>query len=277
MTENGLALAQRYIQVGQPDRALETLARLDETAAAAPEARWLRGFALYGAERFTDAAESAREGLQDDPGAPHLLYLLSLATEQLDELAESESAILAALEQDPDDAELLCQYASVCMRAGQLDKAERLIEHASAAAPGSADVLSTRISLAYLRGDDRRARRLTEELLAMNPEDVQGHRMLGVLDLNRGRMAAAAERLGEAVRYDPSHQPTADTARTARKLSNPLWWPAQFVARLGVAGSWFVAVAIIFGLRALGFDTASAIAGLAWIVICVISWIAPRE
>lgn len=277
MTENGLALAQRYIQVGRPDRALEALAQLDETAAAAPEARWLRGFALYGAERYADAAESAQEALEDDPGEPGLLYLLSLATEQLDELAESDSAILAALEQDPDDAELLCQYASVCMRAGQLDKAERLIERASAAAPGSADVLSAGIALAYLRGDDRRARRHTEELLAMNPEDVQGHRMLGVLDLNRGRMAAAAERLSEAVRYEPSHQPTADTARTARKLSNPLWLPAQFVARLGVAGSWFVAVAIIFGLRALGFETASAIAGVAWLIICVVSWVAPRE
>ena len=242
-----------------------------------PEARGLRGFALFGAERFGDAAAVARDALQDDPDSTWLLYLLSLATEQLDQLEDAESAILAALEREPEDPELLCQYASVCMRAGQLDKAERLVDIAGAADPGSADVLSARVSLAYLRGDDRRARRYTEELLAMNPEDVQGHRMLGVLDLNRGRMAAAAERLGEAVRFDPSHQPTADSARTAKRLSSPLWSPVQVIGRLGVAGSWLVAMGIIFGLRGLGYDTAAAIAGGCWLVICVISWIAPSD
>lgn len=277
MSGNALAVAQRYILVGQHERALEALSQLDSDTADSPEARSLRGFALFGAERFADARNVARDALQDDPDSTVLLYLLSLATEQLGELGESEAAILAALEREPEDPELLCQYASICMRAGQLDKAQRLVEVASAVDPRSPDVLSARVSLAYLRGDDRAARRHTEELLAMNPEDVQGHRMLGVLELNRGRMAAAAERLGEAVRYDPSHEQTADTARLAKQRSRPWWAPLNAIGRLGVVGSWVAAMGIIFGLRGLGYTTAASIAGGVWLVICLISWVAPRD
>jgi tetratricopeptide (TPR) repeat protein len=277
MSGNSLEVAAHYILAGRHDRALETLAQLDGDTAESPRARELRGFALYGSERFGEARRVASDALHDDPDSTVLLYLLSLATEQLGELPESETAILAALEREPEDPELLCQYASVCMRAGQLDKAERLIEVASATDPRSADVLSARISLAYLRGDDRAARRQTEELLAMNPEDVQGHRMLGVLELNRGRMAAAAERLGEAVRYDPSHEHTAATARLVKQRSRPWWVPLNVIGRLGVVGSWVAAMGIIFGLRGLGFTTAALIATVIWLVICVISWIAPSE
>lgn len=277
MSAQALAAAQRYVEVGQPERALEALAQLDAETAATAEARWVRGFALYGARRFADAADAARDGLQDDPDATVLLYLLSIATEEQGELEQSEAAILAALAEQPDDAQLLCQYASVCMRGGQLAKAEALVDAAAASEPDSPDVLSSRVSLAYLRGDDKAARRHTEALLAMDPEDVRGHRMLGVLDINQGRMAGAAERLGEAVRHDPSHQQTADTARHAKRLSNPLWWPVRLIGRFGVAGTWIGAMAIIFGLRGLGYTTAAGIAGGAWLVICIISWVAPRE
>jgi tetratricopeptide (TPR) repeat protein len=271
-----LQAARRYIEIGRPEQALASLSALDSETAATGEARRLRGFAFLGVEDFDRAAGEASDGLQDDPGAIDLLFLLSVAEERRGRLGQSEAAILAALEQDPDDAELLCQYADVLMRGGQLEKAHRVLDAAAQSDPDSADVLAGRQSLAYLRGDNREARRLSEELLALDPESVRGHRLLGVFDFNRGRAASAAERLGEAVRHDPSHEQWAAEAREARRMArNPLWWPSLFFARAGVVGSWVGAMVIIFGLRAIGATTAAAIAVGAWLLLCLWSWVVP--
>ena len=47
--------------------------------------------------------------------------------------------------------------------------------------------------------------------------------------------------------------------------------PAQ---RLGVAGTWVVAICIIFGLRAVGLEAASGIAGAIWLAFVIYSWTA---
>jgi tetratricopeptide (TPR) repeat protein len=274
--DTALEAARRYIEIGRPERALESLSALDSEAAASAEARRLRGYAFYGIEDFERAALSAREGLETAPGSVELLYLLSLAEEQRGRLGEAEAAILAALEQDPDDVQLLCQYADVLMRGGELDKAERVLGAAAASDPDSVDVLGGRLSLAYLHGNDREARELSTQLLSIDPESVRGQRMLGVFDFNRGRAAAAAERFGEAVRAQPADERYAADAREARAMSrNPLWWPTLFFTRVGVVASWVGAMVIIFGLRAAGAATASAIALGAWLLLCVWSWIVP--
>jgi tetratricopeptide (TPR) repeat protein len=271
-----LQAARRYIEIGRPEQALASLSMLDSETAATGEARRLRGFAFLGVEDFDRAAEEASDGLQDDPQAVDLLYLLSLAEERRGRLGQAEAAILAALEQDPDDAELLCQYADVLMRAGQLDKAARVLDAAAASDPDSPDVLAGRQSLAYLRGDNREARRLSEEMLALDPESVRGHRMLGVFDLNRGNAASAADRFGEAVRHDPRQEQWAEDAREAQRMArNPLWWPTLFFARAGVVGSWVGAMVVIFGLRAMGANTAAGIAIGVWFLLCIWSWVVP--
>ena len=268
-----LAAAERFIEIGRPDRALEILAGLDAETAAEPRARLLRGFALYGAERFTDTVEVVADALDDDPESPPLLYLLSLAHEQLGNLGQAERAVLSALELMPEDVELLCQYASVLMRGGQLQKAERLVGEAAARDPDSPDVLQQRISLAYLRGDDRRARALTEELLALEPESVQGHRMLGTLAFNRGEAAEAAERFAESVRSDPSNEGWADDARQARRMTSFWFWPARFFGRYGVAQTWIGMIVVTFGLRAAGLGAVAGIVLVVWLILCVWSWI----
>jgi tetratricopeptide (TPR) repeat protein len=273
---SALQTARRYIEIGRPQEALAQLATLDAETATGAEARRLRGFAFLGIEDYERAADEAHEGLSDDPGAIDLLFLLSLAEERRGRLGEAEAAILAALEQDSDDPELLCQYADVLMRGGQLDKAERVVDAAAASDPDSPDVLAGRQALAYLRGDDKEARRLSEEMLALDPESVRGRRMLGMFDFNRGRAGSAAEHFGEAVRYDPTVEQYAQDAREARAMArNPLWWPTLFFARVGVVGSWVSAMVVIFGLRAMGLATAATVAVVAWLALCVWSWVVP--
>ena len=271
-----LQAARRYIKIGRPEMALQSLATLDGETAATPEAHQLRGFAFVGTEEYERAAEEANAGLEDDPGDIALLYLLSVAEEHRYRLEQAEGAILAALEQNADDVELLCQYARVLMRGRELGKAERVLDAAAGSDPDSVEVLGARQSLAYLRGNDRLAKRLSKELLARDPESISGHRMLGVFDFNRGRARSAATRFGEAVRQDPTDESYAADAREARAMArSPLWWPTRFFLRTGVVGSWLTAMAVIFGLGALGYGTAAGIAAIVWLGLCVWSWVVP--
>jgi tetratricopeptide (TPR) repeat protein len=276
MSTTAIEAARRYIQIGRPQRALESLAALESDEASGGEALRLRGYALLALEDYDGAVDAAQAGLEVEPASIELLYLLSLAEDRREHLAEAEAAVLAALEQDADDADLLTQYANVLMHGGALAKAERVLDAAAASDPDSVGVLESRIQLVYLRGDDQEARRLSEQLLAIDPESIRGHHMLGVFDLNRGRAKSAAERYGEVVRADPTNERMAEHAREVRAMArNPLWWPSLLFARVGVAASWVGAMVVIFGLRAAGAPAASGIAGLVWLALCAWSWIVP--
>jgi tetratricopeptide (TPR) repeat protein len=274
MSADPLTVAARYVEIGRPELALQTLAGLDGDTAAHPYALLLRGRALCEMERFDDAAQAARDGLADAPADIALLYLLSVAEEGRGDLAAAEAAVLAALAEEPDDAVLLCQYARVLMHGGALDKAERVLDKPDAAEPGSTGVLTNRVSLAYLRHDDKAAERLTKELLALDPEDAQAHRLLGALAANRGDMATAAERLGTAVREDPADHRTADAARAAGDMRSLFWLPSRFFARYGAIQTWIGAVVVLSLLRTTGMTGLAVAATVAWVVFCIWSWVA---
>jgi predicted Zn-dependent protease len=268
-----LAAAERYCDIGQHERALQVLSGLGPEAASSAEAIWLRGCAHYGLEQYGQAAEVAHEGLAEDPDNIYLMHLLSIAEVQRDDLPAAEKAILAALAIEPGDAEMLAQYAEVLMRAGQLDKAQRILGHASGADPESTSVLQSRIALAHLRHDDRQAKALSAQLLALDPESASSQRLVGSLELIRGNTRGAAQRYAEVVRSDPSDESAAKSARLTRRMSNPLWLPVQFFQRFGAGPTWVGAIATIFGLRALGFETLALIATGLWFVLCLMSWI----
>jgi cytochrome c-type biogenesis protein CcmH/NrfG len=274
MSESAIAAARRYVEVGQPERALETLATLDADAARTSTAISLRGYAHLACDRPARSAEVARDGLAEDPHELSLLLLLSLSEEQLGNLGRAEAAILAALEVAPEDPQLLCQYADVLMHGRQLDKAERILGVVASVDPDSPDLLGSRINLAYLRHDRKRVEALSRELLAYDPESIRAHRMLGAVALERGRADFAAERFGEAVRGAPEIESSAELARHSRTLTHPFYWPLLFFDRVGAGASWIGAMALIFGTRAAGLGAVAGFMTLGWIVLCVWSWIA---
>jgi tetratricopeptide (TPR) repeat protein len=271
---SSLALARRLLEVGRPQDALQALGQLDAQSATSLSAIELRGYAHLALKSYDRAADSARDGLEQAPAALALLYLLSLAEEQRGDLAAAEAAILDALAQSADDPQLLTQYASVLMRAGALDKAGRVIAAAQASDPGSPDVLLAKLDHAYLRDDAPEAERLTTELLAYDPQSAHGHRMLGALAFDRGAIAGAAERLGEAVRLEPEHTGAADGARLAQRLQRPFYWPVRFFGRFGPAQTWVAAVVVLVGLRAAGLEAVAGPIAVVWVTICIWSWVA---
>jgi tetratricopeptide (TPR) repeat protein len=273
--ERTLAAADRYLEMGRPEQALQALSALPPEQATAPHVRWLRAIAHVMQEDFPRAADEAREGLEDAPDDPDLLRVLSVAEEQQGHLHKAEEAILAALRESPDSAGLLCQYAELLMRGGQLEKAGHLIDAAAAIDPDAGDVLEARLRLSYLRADDKQARRHGEELLAHDPGSAIGQRMLGVLDFNQGHAGRAADRLGGVAGEYPSDYELGEAAREARAYNNPAWWPTRFFTRVGVWQSWIGVWVLLFALRAAGLQTVALVVLIVWFVLCAWSWIAP--
>lgn len=269
-----MALAEHYLDVGQPARTLELLSSADGDSFERPDYWRLRTAALYELERYEEAVRAAGEGLARDPHWIPLLYLRAMAEGELDKLADAERSILAALELDPEDPYLLCGYARLCARGGQLAKGERLVEEAARVDPENPSVIQMRGFVAYLRGRDRKAQKLGEEALAIDPESSSAHSLRGAAQLERGDVRGARRSFETAIRDDPTDRALGEAVRGTRVATHPLLWPIMPLERLGVAGSWVAAMAVIFGLRALGLGTASGIALIVWIAIVVYSWTA---
>lgn len=267
-----LELARHLLLVDQPQGALDALAGrqldLDD-----PEVWAIRGWALTDLDRDEEAADTARAALARFPDDPDFLRLLAVAEARRDQLADAEDAILAALEIEPDDPDLLVTYADVLTRGVQLDKARAVLDRAAEIAPDSTTVLRVRLNLAYAGCRDDEARALAAELLAHDPDDYQGHIMLGALDLDRMRLGDARERIGSAARQDP--EATRDVAQALRYVQSPLMWPMWPLQRFGPGPTWAAAVATIFGLGAAGLETAQAVAVVVWLALCAYSWVVP--
>ena len=265
-------LARHYLEVDQPQRALEALGRLHD--ADDPEVWALRGWALVDLDRHDEAVQVARDALGRRPQDVDFLRLLAVGEAHRDHLADAEAAVLAALELEPDDTHLLCTYADTLMRGGQLDKAGDVLDLAARADPDDVLVIRLRLNLAYLRVRDDEARELAEELLSRDADDHQGQVMLGGLDLEKLRLSSAERRFGTAIRNDPSSQGIARSARVVKTMRGPLYWPLLPFERFGPGPTWVAAIAVIFGLRAIGLEAAAGIAALVWVALCIYSWTA---
>jgi tetratricopeptide (TPR) repeat protein len=268
-----LTLAEHYLEVGQPERALSALEQATSDEAVAV---WnLRAQAYLDLERYDEAAEAAARGLSDEPYDVELLGSLAIAEWNRNELAAAERALLAALEILPDHPRLLSIYAHVVASAGQFDKARRLVERASELDPDDAFVARTRMELAYLSGRDKEAELHGVEALALDPEDAQTHSILGVTAAERGQTLRGARHLRGAAELDPSIAHYAEGAREARKWSHPLVWPLWPIARFGPGPVWVAGIVLLIASARVAPPTVAGVILIVWIVFVAYSWLAP--
>jgi hypothetical protein len=122
----GLSRAQALLMAHRPADALSELSSLSAGEATSPAAFYLRAAALNTLERWSEAAQAARAGLEAGGPKPELLGQLSQSLRNLGDLPGAERAILDALALAPTDVDHLCAYARLCTDAGQLDKAAKL-------------------------------------------------------------------------------------------------------------------------------------------------------
>jgi tetratricopeptide (TPR) repeat protein len=272
-TGNTIVLAEHYLDVGQPQRALDLLSRASADDAAVVAT--LRARALLDLERNQEAAETARQALAEEPDDPEILMLLALAEWKLDNHAEAERAVLAALELTPDEPALLCVYAHVVASAGQLDKAERLAERAASVDPENAYVARTRAEIAYLQGRDADVQRHGHDALALEADDPQTHAILGATDAERGRARLAERHLRTSAELDPSVEHYAEAARAVAVATHPLMLPLWPIQRFGQGPVWIAGVVtLLVGTRVAPGPVAGALIVL-WLLFVAYSWIAP--
>jgi tetratricopeptide (TPR) repeat protein len=269
-----LTLAQHYLDIDQPSRALTTLESGQPDVSDSVFWR-LRAAALCELDRYTEAIDAAASGLAIDADDIGLLVLHSRASSHLGNLAVAERSLLAALRLDPESAWLLAEYALLVARAGQFEKARQLIDEAARIDPLSDRVASARGVLAYLAGDDAGAAEQAEELLAADPEARGAHLLRGAALSQQGRSRAARPHFETVARYDPGDEDVVDMARHSRYATHPLLLPLAPIARWGQGRVWLAGVALIGLARATGSDALSIAVVGAWVMYVIYTWVVP--
>jgi predicted Zn-dependent protease len=270
-----LARTRALLLANRPQDALTEMAGLPASDAIGAEAATLRGYALIRLERYPEAAESARAGLQAGGPDPDLLRMLGRAEQEMGNLAVAERALLDGLALAPQDPDLLCAYARLCLGDNQAGKAAQLVDRAAAVAPHAPVVYATRVQVAYANGDDKAAQRISREYVAEYPEDPAAHALLGSTSAARGQIGPAYAGLRQAAAAAPGEQAYAESALEMRIAKHPLMAPIRPILRFGPLKTWVVAIVVIYGLRALGLPGLSAIAAALWLLLCVYSWVVP--
>lgn len=272
--DRGLTLARHFLEIGQPARAIEHLDRAAGAAELGPEHWHLRAWALTALDRHDAAREAITTGLASAPGDVDLLLALCDSHARTGDLEGAERAVLAALREEPGNPILLARYARLAAQGGQIEKATRLVEAAAELDPEEAYVTRTRALISHVAGDDRHAAAQARELLEADPEDTFAHRVLGNVMIERGDVRGADRHLSSAARLDADEN-TVEALREVRLHRHwallPLW-PFQ---RFGTIASWIGAILITKGLGLAGLETASFVFALAYLALCVYSWVAP--
>jgi len=162
--------------------------------------------------KLKDAEEILQKSLVPYPESLENLLLLGRTQTQLGKFAEAEKSLRKAIELDPEWAAAHFALATACARQGKHDEAakhqERFAElrPKSPAAAGEeryqvaylaalrrtvSDILSRAGAVYYRKGDSSKAERLLLRAIAVNPANVESHRMLATLCRDQGRIADA--------------------------------------------------------------------------------------
>ena len=270
-----LARAQALLLTGRAEQALAELATLPAADAISPAAASVRCHALVQLERWPEAVAAARAGLAAGGPDPALLYYLGRAEHESGHPQIAERALLDGLALAPGDVDLLCAYAHLCAANRQVDKAEKLVARAAALQPHAPVVYAARIQVAHARGDDRAAQRISREFVAEYPENPIAHALFGGTSAARGQVGPAYSGFRQAAAAAPAEQDFAESAMELRIARHPLMLPVRPFLRFGPLRTWIVAVVVILGLRQAGLTVLAGVAGLAWFMLCVYSWVVP--
>lgn len=278
MHETGerLALAEHYLNIDAPKKALDVLAAAEGEAAEASEFHYLRARCLHRLERPEERDKAIVAGLEVDPEDIGLLALASESCQDRNDLAGAERMILRALNVDPEEPVLLCQYARLVGQAFQFEKAKKLIEHAAEIDPESPAILPSRYVLAMFQGRTREAARLASEVVGQNPDNPDTLFASGLTLAELGHLSEARKQTGNAVALNPR---TAEGYESElRDIKVRSHWSLSILApvnRLGPGGFWLSFVVLFIGLNLAGWKTAAAILLVVYLSLAAYSWIGP--
>ncbi|MEM7111987.1 MAG: tetratricopeptide repeat protein [Chloroflexota bacterium] len=268
-------LALHYLHLGQANRVLELTQNASEKQVDTFLFWYIRAQAFHELDKYRDGRSAAQKGLALSPNNPTLLYVLANCEAGLDNLAAAEKAILAILRNNPENVQALCRYAIFVLKAQQREKAEKLIERAAQINPEHPTIARMQTLLAYVDADDKRAANLSREVIAQDPDDLYGHRMLGHSLAAQGRVRDSKQHFDQAARMDPMNDGVTDAARHSRYQNHWLMWPLRLIQRVGRIQIWLGFIVLYFGLRALGQTQLLGIIAISYLVLVIYSWVVP--
>jgi Flp pilus assembly protein TadD len=274
-TEARLQMAGHWLQIGHPERTLDELQGLTGDIALDYRAYLFRGAALHALDQNAEAIDVLRAGLEHHGPFLPMLHVLGSSLRSEGRLPEAEAAFLQGLSLNPNDPDLLIGYAHVCLAAGQAEKASAVVERAASQAPESAVVSAARAQVAFALGKDRDMHRHSTEALSHDPEDPRTRALHGTSSMLTGDSRSSYRSFASAAASQPGDADLRDAARAARLINHPLLLPLRPFARLNPLIVWVGAVAVIYGLRALGLGTLSFAFAMIWLAFCVYSWVVP--
>ena len=264
-------LAEHYLDISQPQRALDVLGRGDGLL---DDGRYwaLHCAALIDLDRDREAVAAAEAGLQLDPEDTTLLRLHALACGNAGDLAMAERSLLSALAEDSGDPRLLAEYAILLARGAQLDKAARVLDEAERLDPLDGRVVAARGIVAYLGGDDSTTKKRAEQLLATDPDARPGHLLRGAVLSSRGSARAARRHYETAARLDPSDAAVVAAAHDARRVAHPMLWPIYPVIRFGAMRTWLGFIVLAGLAFASHVKALVAVVIVGYLFMVVYSW-----
>jgi tetratricopeptide (TPR) repeat protein len=268
-------MAGHWLQIGHPERTLDELQALSGDAAVEYRAYLFRGAALHALDRNAEAIDVLRDGLAQHGPFLAMLHMLGSALRSEGRLPEAEAAFLQGLSLDPNDPDLLIGYAHVCLAAGQAQKASALVERAASHAPESVAVSAARAQVAFALGNDRDMHRHSTEALSYDPEDPSARVLHGTSSILTGDPRSGYSSLASAAASQPGDADLRAAAREAKLINHPLMLPLRPFARVNPLVVWVCAVAVIYGLRAVGLAPLSFAFAMFWLAFCVYSWVVP--
>jgi len=256
-----------------------------------PEARPLGGYAdrvrhLLAIGQVRRAEETVADWLASDPGNPLALVLLSIVHLVADRHEAALAAVEQALLQAPELDVALEQRARVLFALARFREAEVAVLLAIDADPGDA---STRLLYARLlaaTGCERAALAECEASLELDPEDADGHAVLGAVHLAAHEIGPAEQRFRSALELQPAHGPAQRGLAEALMAKRPYYRPLLAYSTMLRAAPQAVRIAIVIGLWVLvqTIDTAlrplpdwqGARSAILWtyLAFCAYTWFA---
>lgn len=279
--EDPLGLARHYLSIGNARRALAELEQAPN--GVDDEEFWcLRAHALFELDRWDEAAQAARAGLEREAEDVELLDILALAELERGREKESLARIDAALELCPDLADLHAHRALILARRKRKSfrltsfrEARAAVDEALRLDPHSEVALRVRAQVALLSGDARHADEYADEVLAAEPDDEFSHLVRGSVHADRADFKGAMRHFEEAARLNPESPDVGEALREARVGAHPLLAVVRPVWRFGRMRSWLVYVTVITALALARLPAIRyAVVGI-WLTMLVLSWAAP--
>jgi tetratricopeptide (TPR) repeat protein len=251
MSDPLIAQARALMSVGRHSEAAAALVRVHAGQPSDLEAGYLLATCWLELDRDAEALALCRRLLPPHADHPLLQFVLGRALLASGEPTSALAAAQRAIALDPQDADF---HALRGLTLIELSRASDALAAAESALALDADSLfAAKVHALALQALGRfdEAGRATTEQLRRNPQDAVTWRLLGFGHLRSGKPREAIDAFGEALRLDPSDEPSrVGLAESLKARSLPYRWYVQlsdWIERGGTRRS-LIVIGVIFVL-----------------------------